>query len=174
MLPSRFAPHSVVCVLASVVLAAATPSPDPERAFLDQTAALGLALVESGKLAAERGHAIEVRRLGENVATTWTALAGEIRALADARVVSPPTAVDLDHQNALDRLRGLSDVEFDAAFVAAVLPDHARAAALLRDATRSTDAEIAGFARRALVEVEGQRRTARALADKRAQAPAER
>jgi hypothetical protein len=42
----------------------ASPSPDPERAFLADAAAIGRAMVETGRLAAHRGGAPEIRAVG--------------------------------------------------------------------------------------------------------------
>jgi len=101
----------------------AAPSLDPERAFLASAAGIGRAMVETGKLAAQRGGAPEMRSVGTTVGEDWTAWLRDLEQLAAERVVTLPTTLDLEHQATLERLQAVSGEAFDAAYLAALASD---------------------------------------------------
>ena len=109
------------------------PAPLPARAEAPATAALddptivaifdaaNTADIETGQLAAERGHSEEVREFGAQLARDHVHVRKLGRDLAAKLGVTPtPPKNDRsakDHAAAMARLRGLSGAEFDRAFL---------------------------------------------------------
>ncbi len=142
----------------------AAPGPEPERAFLASAAEIGRAMVETGRLAAQRGGAPEVRAVGNTVAEDWTAWLRDLERLAAKRVVTLPSTLDVEHQATLERLQAANGETFDAAYLEAVPADHEAAERLFEDAARSDDAEIQAFAAHALPQLRADRRSTGRLA----------
>ena len=150
----------------------AAPSLDPERAFLASAAGIGRAMVETGKLAAQRGGAPEMRSVGTTVGEDWTAWLRDLEQLAAERVVTLPTTLDLEHQATLERLQAVSGEAFDAAYLAALASDLEAAERLFEGAARSSDAGIQSFAAHALPQLRAERRSTARLTITPSQAPA--
>ena len=142
----------------------ASPSPDPERAFLADAAAIGRAMVETGRLAAHRGGAPEIRAVGHTVSEDWSAWLRDLERLAADRVVTLPTSLDIDRQSTLERLQAATGEAFDAAYLEALTPLHEAAEELFEAASRSSDAGIQGFAEHALPQLRADRRSTGRLA----------
>jgi putative membrane protein len=141
-----------------------TPRPDPERAFLADAAAIGRAMVETGRLAAHRGGAPEIRAVGHTVSEDWSAWLRDLERLAADRVVTLPTSLDIDRQSTLERLQAVTGEAFDAAYLEALAPLHEVAEQLFEAASRSSDAGIQGFAEHALPQLRADRRSTGRLA----------
>ena len=121
-------------------------------------------MVETGRLAAQRGGAPDVRAIGHTVADDWTAWLRDLERLAADRVVTLPTALEIDHQATLERLQGLSGEAFDAAYLEALAPLHDAAEKLFEIASHSSDTGIQGFAEHALPQLRADRRSTGKLA----------
>ena len=111
---------------ASVAAAAPTSVPAPAPALDDPTIvaifdAANAADIETGELAAERGHAKQVRDFGAMLARDHKAVRQQGRDLAQRLGVTPtPPADDASakaHADAMATLRGLQGEAFDRAFL---------------------------------------------------------
>ena len=112
--------------LTALALALATPTATQAQSLDDPTIvaifdAANTADVETGELAAARGHSTEVKEFGAMLARDHRMVRQQGRDLAAKLKVTPtPPANDQgakDHAAAMKRLRGLSGAEFDRAFL---------------------------------------------------------
>ncbi|HJS46709.1 MAG TPA: DUF4142 domain-containing protein [Gemmatimonadales bacterium] len=112
--------------LAALALAFTTPAAAQAPALDDPTIvaifdAANTADVETGELAASRGHSTEVKEFGAMLARDHRMVRQQGRDLAAKLGVTPtPPAGDQsakDHAATMKRLRGLSGAEFDRAFL---------------------------------------------------------
>jgi putative membrane protein len=124
---------SVVAVLTAAALSAAAARPAPRvpaqalaQALDDATIvaifdAANTADIETGRLAAERGHSKQVRDFGEMLARDHRTVRQQGRDLATRLGVTPTPPKDdkaaRDHATVMRRLRGLSGAAFDRAFL---------------------------------------------------------
>jgi putative membrane protein len=102
------------------------PAADLRRALDDPTIvaifdAANTADIETGQLAAERGHSKEVREFGAMLVRDHRMVRGQGRDLAKKLGVTPTPPADdqgaKDHAAAMARLRGLRGAAFDHAFL---------------------------------------------------------
>jgi putative membrane protein len=126
---------NVVAILTAAALTAAAvrpaprplaPAPAPAQALDDATIvaifdAANTADIETGRLAAERGHSKQVRDFGAMLARDHRQVRQQGRDLAQKLGVAPTPPKDdkaaRDHAAVMRRLRGLSGVAFDRAFL---------------------------------------------------------
>lgn len=107
---------------------ASVPAAAPETKPLDDATIIAIfdaantADIETGKLAAERGHAKEVREFGAMLARDHQQVRQQGRDLATRLGVAPTPPADdqagRDHAAAMQRLRALQGAAFDKAFLA--------------------------------------------------------
>lgn len=117
-----------------------------DQAFFRKAAVGGLAEVEAGKLAAQRGRAESIKAFGETMVADHSSVNTELQTLADTKGVTLPSSLDASHQAAIDALAKKKGASFDTAFVAAMKKDHAEAITLFKTASKSKDPDIAAFA----------------------------
>ncbi len=118
-------PKSIIMVAilaaASSLLLAATPPPPDDPTIVAIFDAANTADIETGSLAAERGHSKDVRQYGAMLVTDHRAVRQLGRDLATKLGVTPtPPAVDASakaHAEAMASLRAKRGVEFDRAFL---------------------------------------------------------
>jgi putative membrane protein len=134
----------------SAASAPASPTPPmTDASFLSQAAASGRAEIELGLLAARRGAAIAVRRLGQQVAREQKPLNAQIVRLATGRGLSPANAPDAPSQQEYDTLSGLTGRAFDRAYLQGRLAAQQEQLALFQgEIENGTDPEVKAFAAR--------------------------
>lgn len=109
---------------APATVAAPTPEPRPldDPTIVAIFDAANTADIETGQLAAERGHAREVREFGAMLARDHQQVRQQGRDLATRLGVTPTPPADdqagRDHAAAMQRLRALDGAAFDQAFLA--------------------------------------------------------
>lgn len=95
-----------------------------DKMFLRQAAEGGIAEVQLGQLAAQKGGSDDVRAFGQKMVDDHTALNKEIEDLADSVGVMLPKRMNKDSQAKYDKLKGLSGDEFDTEFLTSMVKDH--------------------------------------------------
>jgi putative membrane protein len=137
--------------ISSAASAADAESAVPEpAAFVTMAAQAGLAEVEAGKLALAKSRDPRIRSFAERMVSDHGKANAELLGLAQARGIDAPRRLDSDHRAMLDALRAKSGSDFDAAYSQHMNMDHTKAIALFEGASRSADAEVAGFAQKTL------------------------
>jgi len=122
-----------------------------ERMFLQSASNGGLAEVELGKLAEQRGSNAAVKGFGARMVKDHGAANKELQTLAARKGVSFPARIDRKDEDLRERLSKLSGEAFDRAYIDAMMTDHQHDVAAFREASESaSDADIREFAGRAL------------------------
>jgi putative membrane protein len=133
----------------STALAGAEPAPETidARTFLEAAAKGGMAEVDLGKLAEERGSNVEVKRFGARMVSDHGRANIELAALAKRKGVMLPEGADQDHLALRDRLSKLSGDAFDRAYMREMKKDHEHDVAEFLEASESVnDADVRTFA----------------------------
>ncbi len=117
--------------------------------FINQAAAGGLAEVELGQLAAQKGGSAAVRRFGQQMVRDHTPVNQQLMQLAQSKGLSPSTTLDAPHQSTYDTLNGLRGRAFDRQYLEGQLSDHQDQVTLFQnEAQNGTDPEVKAFAAR--------------------------
>ncbi len=95
-----------------------------DKMFLRQAAEDGLAEVQLGQLAAQKGGSNDVKAFGQKMVDDHTALNKEIEEVADSAGVMLPKRMNKDSQAEYDKLKGLSGDEFDTEYLTYMVKGH--------------------------------------------------
>lgn len=141
----------IVLALAGSSLAMAA---SPDRAFYLKAAAGGMAEVEAGKLAQQKGTSEAVKNFGAKMVEDHTAANEKLMALAASKKIKLPKELDAKHKAKQKNLEAKSGSAFDAAYIKAQIADHKATIALLeREIASGKDAEAKAFATETLPTV---------------------
>jgi putative membrane protein len=95
-----------------------------DKMFLRKAAEGGLAEVEFGQLAVQRGASEEVKTFGQKMVDDHTKLNLEMAKVADGMGVRLPKSMNKDDQTEYDKLKTLSGNDFDMEYLAFMVKDH--------------------------------------------------
>ena len=95
-----------------------------DRMFLRKATEGGLAEVQFGKLAAEKGASDDVRNFGQKMVDDHTKLNEKMVPIASSMGVTPPTHLNKEDQAEYNKLSSLSGDDFDKEYVATMVKDH--------------------------------------------------
>lgn len=95
-----------------------------EKMFIKKAADGGMAEVELGKMAAEKGGSQDVKDFGNRMVTDHTKINDNLKEVAGKMDVMVPTKVSAKHHMEMEKLSGLSGAEFDKTYVKAMVKDH--------------------------------------------------
>lgn len=148
----------------SAAAAADAESAIPEPAtFLVRAAQEGMAEVEASKVALLKSADPGVRSFAQRMLVDHAQANAQLATLAKSRGIDTPGELDAEHRARLDALAAKSGVEFDREYSQRMNMDHHRSIALFEAASRSPDAELAGFARQLLPALREHRKLAETL-----------
>jgi putative membrane protein len=92
--------------------------------FVEELTIAGMAEVELGKMAAQRGANAEVKKFGQMMVTDHTAAGDKLKAIATQHNIAVPTALDDKHRDLRDKLSKLQGAEFDREYMNAMVDGH--------------------------------------------------
>ena len=95
-----------------------------DRHFVHEALAGGMAEVELGQLASQKGTSDDIRQFGQKMVEDHTRMGAHMREVAGQIGVNPPTGLSAQDQTLKARLEGLSGAQFDTAYVRAMVMDH--------------------------------------------------
>lgn len=132
------------------------------------TAAMGgMAEVELGRLAAQKGASEDVRQFGRRMVDDHTRANEELMRVASSKGMTPPAALDAKHQAAVQKLAALSGERFDREYARMMVGDHKKTVSeFQKEADRGADADLKGFAAAQLPALQEHLRMAQRLNDK--------
>jgi putative membrane protein len=145
------------------VAADAESTPPAPAVFVKKAALDGLTEVELGKVALEKSQNAEVRRFAQRMVTDHTKANKELESIAKAKGIEPPKSLDAEHREMVSMLSDKSGPEFDKAYSEHMNMDHSKAIALFEGASKSTDADLAGFAKKTLPTLKEHKQMAQKL-----------
>lgn len=166
-----------VLVLALACVSGAALAADAERAvpepsvFVEKAAVAGLTEVEAGKMALAKSKDPGIRSFAQRMVSDHTKANVELTGIATAKGIDAPKSPDSEHQAMLDALASKTGTEFDREYSQHMNMDHSKAIALFEGATRSTDAELAKFAKKTLPTLKEHKKLAEKLPGKPTNAP---
>jgi len=163
-----------LAALAAALLALASASADDKKLdqvtdeqFVMKASAAGLAEVNLGQMAADRGGSADVKKFGQHMVEDHTKANKELLALADKKRFPVATQMGKDHQDAAATLAKLQGAEFDKAYAAQMVKDHEEAVALFTaESQGGKDADLKAWAGQTLPTLKEHLQMARNLVGK--------
>lgn len=135
-----------------------------DRRFVMEAAMGGMAEVELGRLAAERGASDAVKQFGQRMVDDHSRANSELMQLISGKGIQLPTALDAKHQAKVARMARLSGAAFDRAYAKEMVKDHNKTVSLFqRQATGGADVDLKAFAQKTLPALQEHLQMARAL-----------
>jgi putative membrane protein len=163
-------------LVTGVLLGAQAPAPRPEtpalaqagakadQTFVMEAAMAGMAEVEHGKLASQKATNPKVKAFGQQMVTDHTKAGDELKTIASAKQITPPTSMGPKHQATHDKLMKLSGAEFDRAYMTDMVADHQKAVAdFTAEANSGADPQVKAFAAKTLPTIQGHLKMAQEL-----------
>jgi putative membrane protein len=92
--------------------------------FVNDAAIAGMAEVELGNLASQKGTNANVKKFGKMMVDDHTAAGDNLKAIATKYSIEWPTALDDKHRDLRDKLAKLSGAEFDREYMSAMADGH--------------------------------------------------
>jgi putative membrane protein len=123
-----------------------------DQTFVRNAAEGGLAEVQLGQLAAQKGSSEDVKSFGQRMVQDHTTLNENMKLVAESMNLRVPTKLNKKDQAEYDRLNGLSGSDFDNAYLTDMVKDHHKD---LQD-FRMEDAVTTNQALKAVVQKGGQ------------------
>jgi putative membrane protein len=105
------------------------PQGDPasdmtDKAFVKKALEGGLAEVQLGQLAAQKGTSDDVKQFGQKMVDDHTKLGDQMKLVAAQVGVKVPTDVSKKDKELMAKMEGLSGTQFDNAYIEAMVKDH--------------------------------------------------
>jgi putative membrane protein len=141
----------------------------PDAKFATEAAMGGMAEVELGRLAAQKGASDEVRQFGQRMVDDHSKANGELMRVASAKGWTLPTALDAKHRAEMQKLSALPADRFDREYVKMMVKDHRKdVGEFQKESTRGADADIKAFAATALPTLQEHLQMIQRISDKMA------
>jgi len=126
-----------------------------DQKFVMDAAKGGMAEVELGKLAQDKGSSEQVKSFGKRMVDDHSKANDELQTLAKNKSITLPSDLDPKDKALKDRLSKLSGAAFDRAYMNAMLQDHRKDVNEFRMESKSgKDADVKAFAAKTLPTLE--------------------
>jgi putative membrane protein len=133
----------------------AKSSGSTDHTFIMKAAEGGLAEVQLGKLASDKGSSEQVKQFGQKMVDDHGKANDELKAIAQSKNISLPTDLEPKDKALMNRLQKLSGAQFDRAYMQAMLKDHKTdVAEFKKEASSGRDSEVKAFAAKTLPTLE--------------------
>lgn len=127
----------------------------------------GMAEVEMGRLAAQKGASEDVRQFGQRMVDDHTKANEELMRIVSTKGMTPPMTLDAKHQAAMQKMAGLSGEKFDREYAKMMVSDHKKTVSeFQKEAGRGADPDLKAFAAAQLPALQEHLRMAQRLNDK--------
>ncbi len=117
-----------------------------DKIFARKATWRGMAEIDMGKMAQEKGSSQDVRDFGAMMVKDHTANNDELASLAESKGVKLPRSLDPLNQKIADKLSGLSGAEFDKTYINDMVMGHEKMLALMKLEESSSDPDLKSFA----------------------------
>jgi len=138
----------VVSVISAV--SAQTPTSVDPASFVTKAAQGGLTEVAVSKAAEASSQDPKVKQFAEQMVRDHSKANDELASLAKSKGLQVPTSLDAEHQAIVQKLSNKKGADFDAAYGKQMKEDHAKTVALFQAATKTSDPDLAAFAKKTL------------------------
>jgi putative membrane protein len=135
-----------------------------DRKFVRGAAQGGMAEVELGKLAVEKGSSDEVKKFGQRMVDDHSKAGDQLKQIASEKNIAVPQQLSAKYKAIKDRLSKLSGEEFDKAYMSDMVKDHTQDVADFKHESASgTDSDIKDFAAKTLPTIQDHLRQAKEI-----------
>jgi putative membrane protein len=143
--PAATAPTAASAAKPAVPATSATLS-SSERKFIEEAARGGVAEVELGKLAAQKGSSAEIKQFGQRMVNDHSKANDKLQQLASRKGVTVPNEMDAASKREYDKLQKLSGAGFDQEYIKAMVQDHQKDVKDFQEEQKSAkDADLKTF-----------------------------
>ncbi|GLR80729.1 DUF4142 domain-containing protein (plasmid) [Azospirillum oryzae] len=126
-----------------------------DMTFANKAAMSDMFEIQAGKLAQDQAKDQSVKQFGSQMVSDHTKTSDAMKEMAQKKSMTLPTKLDSEHQQKLDKLRGVKGEQFDSAYMQGQVDAHKTAVALFRDeAKNGKDADLKRFAEQTLPTLE--------------------
>ena len=126
-----------------------------DQTFVTKAAAGGMAEVELGKLAQEKGTSDQVKSFAQRMVTDHNKANDELKSLAQTKNITLPTDMGAKEKALKDRLSKMSGEAFDRAYMQAMVADHRKDVSEFRaESNTGKDPEVKAWASKTLPTLE--------------------
>ena len=123
----------------------------PDEAFIKVAAQHAMTEIRLGEVAKTKAARLEVKELGEMLASDHSKANEALRKLAEAKGVTIPDNLTAEYQDSVDRFNQLSGREFDKAFMDEMVAGHEKSVAAFEAALKAAqDSELKAFLEKTL------------------------
>ncbi|QCG91845.1 DUF4142 domain-containing protein [Azospirillum sp. TSH100] len=135
-----------------------------DMTFAEKAAISDIFEIQAGKLAQDQAKDQGVKQFGSHMVADHTKTSDAMKTMAQQKAMTLPAKLDSEHQQKLDKLRGLKGDQFDAAYLQGQMDAHQTAVTLFRQqAENGKDADLKRFAEQTLPTLEQHLRQVRDL-----------
>jgi putative membrane protein len=135
-----------------------------DKKFLDQAAQGGMAEVELGHMAAEKASSLEVKKFGERMVRDHTKANDQLKQVASQDGITLPDNLDAKDRMLKERLSKASGQSFDALYMRNMVKDHKADVADFAQEGKSSNDNVAQFAKTTLPVLKSHLREAEKIA----------
>ena len=122
-----------------------------DKAFMDKAAQGGMAEIELGQLATQKGRSEQVKQFGQKMVDDHTKANDQLKQVASQEGVTLPTGLDAKDEATKDKLSKLSGTQFDKAYMKDMVNDHKEdVAEFQKEAQNGKDPAVKNFAQQTL------------------------
>jgi putative membrane protein len=123
--------------------------------FIVKAAQGGIAEVQLGQLASDKGTSDQVKQFGKRMVTDHSKANDELKSLAQSKGITVPSDTDAKHKQDMARLSKLSGAAFDKAFMQHMLADHRKDVnEFKKESTAGKDQDVKQWAGKTLPTLE--------------------
>ncbi len=142
---------TILAGLLSSIAVAQKPSPNAltkaDQQFVKKAAQGGIAEVELGQLAQQKGTSDAVKQFGRRMVDDHTKANDQLKQIAQSKGISIPTSLNAKDKMTKEKLAALSGDSFDRAYMSHMVTDHkADVAEFDRESKSGADDDIKNFA----------------------------
>ena len=140
---------------------------EDDAKFVTEAASGGMAEVELGKLAKEKGQHVDVKAFGEMMVNDHSKANDELATLAQAKNITLPASLGTDALNLRDELSKKSPGDFDKSYIEDMVKDHEKDIKLFEDANKNLkDAVLKAFVDKTLPTLRNHSNHAKTVKDR--------
>jgi len=126
-----------------------------DKSFVEKAAVGGMAEVEMGKMAQQKGSSDQVKQFGSRMVEDHSKANDELKQIASSKGITLPTDLDAKHKSKMDKMQKLSGAQFDRAYMDDMVADHKQdVAEFKKQATSGKDSDLKSFAAKTLPTLE--------------------
>ncbi|SDE45046.1 putative membrane protein [Dyadobacter soli] len=119
----------------------------PDQQFVMEAAEGGMLEVKLGELASQKGVSNEVKSFGKTMVADHTKVNDELKALAQKKQITIPTAIGAKKQQKYDSLAALNGEQFDMLYMNMMIASHEQTIGLFQtESNKGEDAELKKWA----------------------------